>query len=103
MATARKGVRNVKTMAALSDRRRTRTAAGALLEMSALANEKERLNQELLVAARRRAEIEARLRDITEKEGRLQGFIKNPALVASLAPAPTAVAPQQVKAKEIRY
>ncbi len=93
MAIIRKSLRGIKTMAGLMDRRRSRSAAGALVEMSVMANEKERLRQELASAQRRRAEIKARLAEIAEKESRLLQFVKNPALdletnIASLAEAP---------------
>ena len=96
MAIIRKSLRGIKTMAGLMDRRRSRSAAGALVEMSTLANEKERLNQELAAAQRRRTEIKARLAEIAEKESRLLRFVKNPVLdieniettAVSLAEAP---------------
>lgn len=103
MATARKSLRGIKTMAALVDRRRSRTAAGALLEMSALANEKERLNQELAAARRRHDEIGSRLAEIADKEQRLQAFIKNPLLITSALAAPTEEKPRRVKTRELRY
>jgi hypothetical protein len=102
MAGSRKGVRSIKTMAALVDRRRSRTTAGALLEMSVLANEKERLRQELEAAERRRLEIEARLVEIEEKEGRLAAFLQDPTLKATNH-APVTEGPQGVKMKEISY
>ncbi len=103
MATARKSLRGIKTMAALVDRRRSRTAAGALLEMSALANEKERLNQELAVALRRHDEIRGRLAEIAAKEQRLQAFIKNPTLVATALSPAVEERPRRVKTRELRY
>jgi len=92
-------------MAGLSDRQRNRTPSGALLEMSALANEKQRLNQELAAAQRRHAEIESRLAEIAAKERRLQQYVKDPALVASLQACPesAASAPRRIRAKEINY
>lgn len=72
-------------MAGLTDRRRARSCAGALLEMSALANEKERLHQELAAAQRRRQEIETRLDEIAEKQRRLQQFISTPRDAAASA------------------
>ena len=103
MAVARKHLGSIKTIGALVDRRRARTSAGALLEMSVLANEKERLNQELAAAARRQAAIVARLAEIAEKEGRLQAFVKNPEQVNRVSQSPPAEPPRRVKAKEIGY
>lgn len=102
MATARKHLRSLKTMAALVDRRRARTPAGALLELSVLANEKERLSKELAAARRRRTEIEIRLAEITEKEGRLHQFVKTGATATGAEPAATD-APRRWKSKEISY
>lgn len=101
MATARRSVRSIKTMAGLVDRRRARTTSGALLEMSVLAGEKERLQQELSAARRRRAEIENRLAEIAEKEGRLRALVKDPVPVRA-ADAPGTEA-RRIKVKEIRY
>jgi hypothetical protein len=40
MASAKRGLQGVKTMAGLVDRRRARTPAGALMELAILENEK---------------------------------------------------------------
>jgi len=90
-------------MAGLVDGRRTRTAAGALLEMSILAKERERLDKELAAAGRRRAEIEARLSEISQKERRLQEFVKNPVVEAATNSAPTVEMPLNVKTREFSY
>jgi predicted nuclease with TOPRIM domain len=103
MSGARKTLRGVKTMGSLVDLRRTRTAAGALLELSALANEKERLNKELTAAARRQAEIVERLKEIAAKEHRLQGFVKEPDMVGIVCPQTPPDTGRRIKAKEIRY
>ncbi|HKI18819.1 MAG TPA: hypothetical protein VKA15_13115 [Isosphaeraceae bacterium] len=58
-------------MAALVDKRRTRTPAGALIELSALANEKLLLDREVSRATRRDIEIQRRLREIAAKADRL--------------------------------
>ena len=87
MDTIKKGLRSVKTVAGLSDRRRSRSAAGALLELSVLAREKERLSHELAAAERRRREIQYRLTEIVEKEGRLKNFIKDPPQIQKISPA----------------
>ncbi len=103
MSGARKTIRGVKTMRSLVDLRRSRTAAGALLELSALANEKERLNKELTAAARRQEEIVERLKEIAEKEQRLRGFVKQPEMVGIVCPQPPSDGGRRFKAKEIRY
>lgn len=106
MATVKRGLRGIKTIAGLSDRRRTRSAAGALLELSVLAREKERLGHELAGAERRRNEIQNRLADIAEKEARLKNFIKDPPQIQNIAPAKTAHEREVfkgVKTKEINY
>ncbi|MGA9925496.1 MAG: hypothetical protein WBQ29_19025, partial [Isosphaeraceae bacterium] len=58
-------------MAVLVDQRRTRTPAGALIELSALANEKLLLDREVARASRRGIEIQRRLMEIAAKEDRL--------------------------------
>lgn len=90
-------------MAGLVDQRRTRTTSGALLEMSVLASEKERLHQELAVARRRQAEIQARLAEIAEKEERLRAFVKNSVPIPSDGTAVTEDPLRRLKAREIRY
>jgi hypothetical protein len=69
-------------MAALVDQRRTRTPAGALIELSALANEKLLLEREVARASRRGIEIRRRLKEIAAKEDRLMK------LAQGAAPAP---------------
>jgi len=106
MATPRRGLRGVKTMAGLSDRRRSRSTAGALMELSVLANEKERLGRELATAERRGTDIQTRLAEIAEKEGRLKTFIKEPPQVLEGVPPKAAVSRESakgVKTKEIGY
>jgi predicted nuclease with TOPRIM domain len=106
MGTVKRGLRGVKTMAGLSDRRRSRSAAGALLELSVLAREKERLGHELAAAERRRNDIQNRLAEIAEKEGRLKDFIKDPPQIQDIAPAKAASqreVTRGVKTKEICY
>ena len=82
MKNPTKGVSGIRTMARLVDGRKTRTPAGALLELSALANEKQLLNRELQRWARRHGEISARLGEIRAKEDRLlqvaQGAVEVP-------------------------
>jgi hypothetical protein len=80
MAFERRGVQGIRTMAALVDQRRTRTAAGALIELSALANEKLLLDREVARASRRGIEIQRRLKEIAAKEDRLMKLAQGAAL-----------------------
>lgn len=90
MATDRTGVRSVRTLSQLLDRRKTRTVSGAFIELSALANEKERLRRELERWERRRGEIRARLAEIGQKEQALAAVVQLPeAAPASRGPAVT--------------
>jgi tRNA-dihydrouridine synthase len=108
MRSAVKGSRSSRTMRALVDRRRTRTPAGALLELSALASEKELLKREVERWNRRNVEIQTRLADIADKERRLMavvgGSIPAPADVAAAkAVAAAAAAGSRIKVKEFSY
>lgn len=105
MTAVRKTLRSIRTAASIMDRRRVRTSSGALLELSVLANEKERLNRELAAAARRRNEIVARLSEIMEKEQMLRRYVENPEMVAQVCDRlPQArEARGRVRAKEISY
>lgn len=67
-----RSLRSIRTLGSLVDRRKARNRAGALIELSALAYEKELLGRELDRWARRQKEIEARLAEIREKETRLE-------------------------------
>jgi tRNA-dihydrouridine synthase len=101
MRSAVKGSRASRTMSALVDRRRTRTPAGALLELSAMASEKELLKREVARWARRNVEIQARLADIADKERRLM------AVLGSSNPSPADVAAakagSRMNVKEFSY
>jgi predicted nuclease with TOPRIM domain len=101
----RKGVQGIRTMGALVDSRRTRTAAGALLELSAMANEKLLLHKELERWKSRNSEIQKRLGEIAAKEQRLMSLVQSAPGPAVTAPAPTIVSPagQRVKVKEFSY
>jgi hypothetical protein len=102
----RKGVQGIRTMGALVDSRRTRTAAGALLELSAMANEKLLLHKELERWKNRNVEIQKRLGEIATKEQRLMTLVQSgPApIAAAVAPAPIdGPAGQRVKVKEFSY
>lgn len=76
MATDKRGVTHIKTMAALVDARRSRTSAGALLELAMLEMEKQRLKKEMLRAENRGAEIATRMHEIEAKQCRLQSFVE---------------------------
>jgi len=78
MATDKRGVQQIKTMAGLVDSRRSRTSAGALQELSMLEMEKQRLKKELLRTERRSAEINTRMSEIQTKQFRLQTFVDRP-------------------------
>ena len=71
MAEARRGLPSVKTVRAFLDGRRARTAGGAYLELSAIANERFLLTRELERWKRRRIEIDDRLAAIAKKEALL--------------------------------
>ncbi len=76
MATERNGVQGIRTMAGLHDQRRTRSKAGALVELSGLANEKLLLEREVARAARRGKNIQLRLKEIESKEARLMKVVR---------------------------
>ncbi len=101
----RKGVQGIRTMGALVDSRRTRTAAGALLELSAMANEKLLLHKELDRWKNRNSEIQKRLGEIAAKEQRLMSMVQSAPETAVAAPAPPIETPagQRVKVKEFSY
>ncbi len=95
MANERRGVRGMRTMSELHDQRRTRTSAGALIELSAMANEKLLLEREVERAARRNADIRHRLKEIAAKESRLMKFVSGAAPEAALGTDPQpSTAPQ---------
>jgi hypothetical protein len=102
----RRSVQSIRTMGALVDSRRTRSAAGALLELSAMANEKMLLQKELARWSRRHKEIQGRLGEIATKEQRLMALVQVPGASAVLAPVGLAVDPslaRRVKVKEFTY
>ncbi len=68
MTSSMRGMQSIRTMKAMVDKRRTRTTAGALLELSAMASERLLLQREMARWERRYAEIQARLADIGAKE-----------------------------------
>jgi hypothetical protein len=79
VANEKRGIQGIRTMGALLDTRRARTPAGALLELSAMANEKVLLQNELKRQGRRNAEINKRLNEIAAKEQRLLALVQDPA------------------------
>jgi hypothetical protein len=93
-------------MGALVDSRRTRSPAGALLELSAMANEKMLLRKELERWTRRHKEIEARLGEIAAKERRLLALVQEPGSVTAAGvpdPSIDAAVSRRVKVKEFTY
>ena len=78
MGPERRGVQQIRTFAGLVDGRRSRTSAGALLELSMLEMEKTRLTKEMQRADRRCAEIRKRLAEITVKQQRIHRFVEKP-------------------------
>ena len=99
MGRARRGVQGLRTMGELVDSRRTRTAAGALLELSAMANEKLLLEQELGRWKARHVEIRRRLSEIAAKEQRLKAMVHSSPGGAS-AGVRTAPAPAKIPMEE---
>ena len=97
MASLRRGVGSIRTMGSLVDNRKVRTPAGALLEMSAMANEKLLLQKELARWDRRHVEIQNRLGAIAAKERRLMAVILGdsmpPGVHESSGPAPASSTP----------
>jgi hypothetical protein len=76
VAKEKRGVNSIKTMGGLLDNRRARTPSGALLEMSAMSNEKTLLHRELARWKRRHVEIQKRLAEIAAKERRLLAVVQ---------------------------
>lgn len=96
MRAEKRGVQHLKTMAGLVDGRRIRTSAGALLELSMLAIEKQRLGQETSRAERRCHEIEQRVAEIASKSERLQRFVEKHPQGATAAVIEQGPSPLQV-------
>lgn len=78
MSSDKRGVQQIKTMGGIVDARRIRTSAGALLELSMLEMEKQRLMKEMKRAERRCIEIRARVAEIETKQVRLQRSVDRP-------------------------
>lgn len=108
MSTERRGVTNLRTMAGLVDSRRSRTSYGALLELSMLEMEKQRLTIEMQRAERRSADIRKRISEIDTKSQRLHLFVEKPAMaaagLATADPFPSHSVPQgTVKSRRLSY
>jgi hypothetical protein len=89
-------------MGGLMDRRRVRSPASALMELSVLANERQRLELELERCKRRQAEIAARFVEIAAKEVVLHKFVKEPPpAVVPARPAPGPL--QRFRATDFSY
>ncbi|MBY0460567.1 MAG: hypothetical protein K2V38_24895 [Gemmataceae bacterium] len=93
-----RSLRSIRTVGSLVDRRKARNRAGALLELSALAYEKELLRRELDRWEQRRREIETRLSEIREKEERLEAITR----ATAEGPAPPPL-PDEMKVKSFEY
>ena len=102
MRGERKSARNIKTLGALVDRRRVRTAGGALLELAALAHERTRLQHELQRLLERRAEIDVRLAEIADKECWLRTATESTA-EGERRPLPVADPPSGLCVRELNY
>ena len=101
MARDTRGVQHLKTMAGLVDGRRTRTSSGALLELSMLEMEKQRLMKEMQRAERRGAEIRGRLAEIDKKGLRLQRFVEKLNGEVHASQAQTDISPLRIHAPPI--
>jgi hypothetical protein len=100
-------MRSLKTVGLLRDNRRARTAGGAYLELSAIANERAILQREVERWQRRSAEIHGRLDEMAQKEARLLAVTRRETPKHD-APA-AAVNPQasepkvRIKSRDISY
>lgn len=88
MAKEKRGVNSIKTMGGLLDNRRARTPSGALLEMSAMSNEKTLLHRELARWKRRHVEIQKRLAEIAAKERRLLAVVQGGEMALGVVATP---------------
>lgn len=93
MTSERRSVQHLKTLAGLVDGRRARTSAGALLELSMLEMERQRLMKEVQRAERRGIEIRGRLDEIDKKGLRLQRFVERHGAEAPISGARTVSSP----------
>ena len=87
MTVERRGVGNLRTMAGLVDGRRKRTSYGALLELSMLEMERQRLAGEIIRANLRSADINKRIAEIDTKKYKLLCFVERaPASAETVTP-----------------
>ena len=93
MAFDKRGVQHLKTLAGLVDGRRARTSSGALLELSMLEMERQRLVKEMQRAERRGVEIRGQLAEIDRKGLRLQRFVERRSAEGSSASSAQTHAP----------
>jgi hypothetical protein len=108
MSIERRGVNNLQTMAGLRDARSSRTSHGALLALSMLGVEKQRLTAEVQRAERRCADILKRITQIDTKAQRLFNFVEKPSMdavsAAAADPFPTHTMPMgEVKKRRLSY
>jgi hypothetical protein len=115
VAKEQRGLGTIKTMGGLMDNRRARTPSGALLEMSAMSNEKTLLHKELARWKRRHVEITNRLNEIAAKERRLLALVQGGEMalgvvtdaVETIAGKPSMAVPTEVsgrfKVQELSY
>ena len=107
MASERRGLPSVKTISAVLDNRRARTAGGAYLELSAMANERSMLKRELERWKRRRVEIQQRLDEIDKKQARLLAVTRNEEEKSGLATTAESPPPPEpkvrIKRRDISY
>ena len=114
MAIEQRGVRNLKTMAGMQDARRSRTASGALLELSMLEMERHRLTLEMQRAEVRSAEVRRRMEEIDLKAARLHLFVEKRSVSAEVASGPAVLAaarplmihaamPDKMKRRALQY
>ena len=78
MKTTGRRFGSLKTLRSKVDRFKARTPQGALLELTRLTQEKERLRQETARWERRMVEIRNRLGEIAEMEAWLYRFVERP-------------------------
>lgn len=101
--TRQKGGRDLRTLAGIVDARRSRSSHGALLEMSMLEMERQRLLSEAIRLQRRCAEIAARIGEIERRQRRLQDFVAHPAPATAAQPPVSASAPANLRSKRLAY
>ena len=73
------------------------------MELSSLANERERLNAELERWVHRQMEIQARLAEIAAKENRLRQYVPINGVEGSPLPLPPAETPCNLITRQLNY